>query len=119
MNSSGIYWSGGYFTFKNIIQFYNVNGLTISPFKRNLTIRFNNYLKMEFNSLYWFTFPGFVLCSGGLYIGLGLLRTFYLDGSLAFKPTVLTVILTVIGAGMTFTGILLHSISGLLRYLRE
>jgi hypothetical protein len=116
---SGIYWPGGYFTFKNIIQFYNVKGLTRSPFKHNLTVRFDNFLKMEFNSLYWFTFPGFVLYSGGLYIGLDLLRTFSLGGSLAFWPTVLMVILTLIGTGMTFTGILLHSISGLLRHIRE
>jgi len=74
---------------------------------------------MEFNPLYWFTLPGFVLFSVGLYIGLDLLRTFYLGGSLAFGPTFLMVILTIIGTGMTFTGILLHSISGLMRYLRE
>jgi len=74
---------------------------------------------MKFNPLYWFTLPGFVLCSIGLYIGLDLLRTFYLGGSLAFRPTVLMVILTIIGTGMTFTGILLHAISGLLRHLRE
>ncbi|WP_292390763.1 hypothetical protein [Methanosarcina sp. UBA5] len=74
---------------------------------------------MEFNPLYWFTLPGFVLCSGGLYIGLDLLQTFCLGGRLAFGPTVLMVILTFIGTGMIFTGILLHSILGLFRYLRE
>ena len=74
---------------------------------------------MEFSPLYWFTLPGFVLCSVGLYVGLDLLQTFYLGGSLTFGPTVLMVILTVIGTGMIFTGILLHAISGLLQYIRE
>jgi hypothetical protein len=73
---------------------------------------------MELNPLYWFL-PGFVLWSGGLYIGLDSLRTFYLGGSLAFGPTVLMVILIIIGTGMTFTGILLHSISGLFKHLQE
>lgn len=119
MNSRDIYWPGGYFTFKNIIQFYNVNSLTKSPLKHSLTVLFYNFKKMEFNPLYWFTLPGFVLCSGGLYIGLYLSRTFYLGGSLPFGPTILMVILTLLGMVMAFTGILLHSISGLFRYLRK
>ena len=96
---------------------YNLNDSTKNPLKYGLAVLFNNFKKMEFNPLYWFTLPGLVLCSGGLYVGLYLLRISYLGGRLPFGPTVLMVLLTVIGMGFAFTGILLHSVSGLLRRL--
>lgn len=96
-----------------------MDGLTKSPLKHGLTVLLNNFKKMEFNPLYWFTLPGFVIFSGGFYIGLFLLRTSYFGGSLAFGPTVLMVMLILLGMSMTFTGILLHSISGLFRHLQE
>jgi hypothetical protein len=74
---------------------------------------------MEFNPLYWFTLPGFVLCSSGVYIALYLSRTFSLDGNLPFGMTVLMVMLMLLGMFMVFTGILLHSISGLFKHLQK
>ncbi|MFY9201992.1 MAG: hypothetical protein WBI78_07875 [Methanosarcina flavescens] len=75
---------------------------------------------MEFNPLYWFVLPGLILCSGGLYIGLYLLQNFFLvDERLPFGPTVLMVVISIVGMEMAFTGILLHSISGLFRHLQE
>jgi hypothetical protein len=74
---------------------------------------------MEFNPLYWFVLPGFVFCSGGLYTGFYLLQNYYLGGRLPFGPTVLMVLLSILGMGMTFTGILLHAISGLFKHLQE
>ncbi|MDR7665104.1 hypothetical protein RG963_04730 [Methanosarcina sp. Z-7115] len=52
-------------------------------------------------------------------MGLSFLQTFYLGESLNFGPTVLMVLLTFVGIGMAFTGILLNSISGLFRHLKE
>ncbi|WP_292371472.1 MULTISPECIES: hypothetical protein [unclassified Methanosarcina] len=105
--------------FKYIIQFYNMKGLTKCPLKQGLVYLISNFEKVKFNPLYWFTLPGSILWSGGLYIGFCLLRTYSLGESLAFGPTVLMVMSSFIGMGMTFTGILLHSISGLLRHLHE
>jgi hypothetical protein len=95
-----------------------MNSLAKSPLKDSLTTLSNNFRKMEFNPLYWLTLPGFVLFSGGLYIGLYLSRTFHLGRNLPFEPTVLMVMMILLGTFMTFTGILLHSLSGLFRYLQ-
>ncbi|WP_235271161.1 hypothetical protein [Methanosarcina mazei] len=51
-------------------------------------------------------------------MGLTFLRNFYLGGSLEFGPTVLMILLTIVGVFMSFTGVLLHSIAGLLMHLK-
>ena len=68
--------------------------------------------------LYYFTIPGMVLAAVGVGMGLDFLRTFYLGGSLAFGPTLLMIILTIVGSFMALTGILLHSMSRLIRECR-
>ena len=106
--------------FKNIIQLYNVNGLAKSPLKHSLAVLLNIFKEIEFNKpLYYFTLPGIVLSSSGLYIGFYLLQTLNLGGSLAFWPAVFVVLLTLLGMSMAFTGILLHLISGLFRHLQD
>jgi len=44
-------------------------------------------------------------------MGLDFLRTFYLGGSLSFGPTLVMILLTLVGAFRTITEIILHSIS--------
>lgn len=66
--------------------------------------------------LYCLTLPGFVFVAGGVHIGLNLLEDFYFSGSFEFQPTALMLLLTIVGTLMTFTGILLHSIAGLIMY---
>ena len=61
--------------------------------------------------LYYFTVPGIVMAAVGVGLGLEFLRTFYLGGSLAFGPTLVMILLTLVGAFMALTGIILHSIS--------
>ena len=61
--------------------------------------------------LYYFTVPGTVMAVFGLGLGLSFLRDFYLGQGLSFGPTLLMIMLTVLGTFMTFTGIILHSIS--------
>jgi hypothetical protein len=71
---------------------------------------------MEFNRpLFYFTLPGAFLGIGGLYMGARSLQTFASGGSLFFGPTMLMVMLIVVGSFMTLTGILLHSLSVILR----
>lgn len=93
---------------------YDVDCSTEHPIKHGLTVLLNIFKDMEFNKpLYYFSMPGLLLVMLGLYMGFGFLRTFYLGGNLNFGPTVLMILLTLIGTFMVFTGIMLHSIAGL------
>ena len=75
---------------------------------------------MELNRpLFYFTVPGMVMGIVGLFLGLSFLRTFYLGGSLMFGPTLLMIMLTVVGTFMSFTGIILHSMSRLINESRR
>lgn len=64
--------------------------------------------------LYYFTVPGMVIGGIGIYLGLNLLQDFYLGTSLAFGPTLLMILLTLVGCFMAFSGIILHSMSRLI-----
>ena len=98
---------------------YDVDGSTENPVRHGLTVLLKIFKDMEYNKpLYYFTLPGFVLGAVGLYMGLSFLRVFYLGGSLNFGPTMLMILLTIVGVFMSFTGVLLHSIAGLLMHLK-
>lgn len=100
-----------------MIRVYGVVGSTKNPLKHGLAVLSRIFNDMEFNNpLYYFTLPGFILGTGGVYMGLDFVQTFYLDGTFNFGSTVLMVLLTLIGTFMAFMGILLHSIAGLIRY---
>jgi glycosyltransferase involved in cell wall biosynthesis len=64
--------------------------------------------------LYYFTVPGVILAIVGIVMGLGFLSRFYHGGSLSFGPTLLMILLTLVGSFMVFTGIILHSLSNLI-----
>ncbi|PWB51232.1 MAG: dolichyl-phosphate mannose synthase [Candidatus Methanoperedenaceae archaeon] len=64
--------------------------------------------------LYYFTIPGMVISIIGLAMGLNFLHNFYLGGRMMYGPTLLMMILTLMGIFMSFTGIILHSMSRLL-----
>jgi glycosyltransferase involved in cell wall biosynthesis len=61
--------------------------------------------------LYYFTVPGILLAAVGVGMGLDFLRVFYHGGSLAYGPTLLMILLTLVGSFLAMTGIILHSIS--------
>lgn len=98
---------------------YDVDGSTENPIKHGLTVLLKIIKDMEYNKpLYYFTLPGFILAVVGLYMGVTFLRTFYLGENLNFGPTVLMILLTLVGVFMSFTGVLLHSIAGLIMQLK-
>ena len=98
---------------------YDVDGSTENPLKHGLTVLLKIIKDMEYNKpLYYFTLPGFLLGVGGFYMGLNFLRNFFLGGGLNFGPTMLMILLTLVGVFMSFTGILLHSISCLIMHLK-
>lgn len=98
---------------------YDVDGSTENPVRHGLTVLLKIIKDMEYNKpLYYFTMPGLIFAVVGLYMGLTFLRTFYLGGNLDFGPTMLMILLTLVGFFMSFTGVLLHSIAGLIMHLK-
>lgn len=82
------------------------------PFIHGPRVLFRILKDMEYRRpLYYFTVPGMIMASIGLLMGLKFLQDYYLGGYLRFGPTLLMVMLTIIGAFMVFTGIILHAIS--------
>ncbi len=95
---------------------YDVDCSSENPVRHGVGVLVRVLKDMEFNKpLYYFTVPGLVMTVFGLILGLGFLRDFYLGASLNFGPTILMIMITLIGTFMTFTGMMLHSISRLIR----
>lgn len=94
---------------------YDVNGSTENPVSHGVKILVKVLHDMELNRpLYYFTAPGIIFSVAGLWMGLSFLQEFYLGASLQFGPTLLMILLTILGCFMALTGIILHSISRLL-----
>jgi glycosyltransferase involved in cell wall biosynthesis len=94
---------------------YDVDCSTEHPLKHGILVLSKVLQNMEFNRpLFYFSVPGLILAAIGLGMGLNFLRDFYHGGSLYFGPTLLMVLLTLMGSFMTLTGIMLHSISRLI-----
>jgi len=71
---------------------------------------------IEFNRLlYYLTVPGSALGVGGLIMGATFLHEFIQGKSLFFGPTMLMVLCIVVGMFMALMGIMLHSVSTILR----
>lgn len=82
------------------------------PFIHGPRVLFTILKDMEYRRpLYYFTVPGMVMASTGFLMGLKFLQDYFFGGYLRFGPTLLMVMLTIIGTFMVFTGIILHAIS--------
>ncbi|HWQ20735.1 MAG TPA: glycosyltransferase family 2 protein [Methanotrichaceae archaeon] len=91
---------------------------THNPVSHGARVFFALLQDMELRKpLYYFTLPGLISATIGLGMGLEFLRTFYHGGTLSFGPTLLMALLTLVGSFMAFTGIILHSISRLIKHL--
>jgi glycosyltransferase involved in cell wall biosynthesis len=95
---------------------YDVDCSTEHPIKHGLEVLMMVLRDIEFNKpLYYLTVPGTVLGIGGLIMGTYFLQEFSIGKGLYFGPTVLMILFIVVGSFMALTGILLHSISSILR----
>jgi len=95
---------------------YDVDCSTVNPIKHGLGVLVMVLKDIEFNRpLYYLTAPGIVLGAGGLVMGAYFLNNFNLGRGLDFGPTMLMLLLIIVGAFMALTGILLHSMSTVLR----
>jgi hypothetical protein len=102
---------------QNAIQLGHVNRSIKNPLRDFTTVILNIFSNMEVNKpLYYFTLPGFILGTSGLYMTLECVQTFQPEGVFNIEYAVLMVLLTFVGSLMAFTGVLLHSIAGLIRH---
>jgi glycosyltransferase involved in cell wall biosynthesis len=69
--------------------------------------------------LFYFTFPGVVMASVGILMGLQFLSAFHDGGVFEYGPTLMMILLTMIGSFLTLTGIILHAISKIMYEYRE
>jgi hypothetical protein len=94
---------------------YDVKGSTEHPVSHGVRVLVKVLHDMELNRpLYYFTVPGIIFAAIGIGLGLTFLREFFHGGSLHFGPTLLMILLTLIGSFMALTGIILHTISRLM-----
>jgi glycosyltransferase involved in cell wall biosynthesis len=99
---------------------YDVDCSTISPIKHGLGVLLTVLKDVEFNRpLFYLTLPGIILGISGLVMGAKFLQEFSMGKGLYFGPTILMVLLVVVGSFMVLTGILLHSISSILKDSRH
>jgi glycosyltransferase involved in cell wall biosynthesis len=95
---------------------YDVDCSTENPISHGFGVLVKILKDMEFKRpLYYFTLSGIVIGAIGVYMGLTFLQTFYQGGSLNFGPTMVMILLTLIGTFMAFTGIMLDSMARLMK----
>jgi len=94
---------------------YDVDCSTENPVSHGVRVLVKILHDMELRRpLYYFTLPGLILAAVGIGMGLGFLRDFYHGGALHFGPTLLMIMLTLVGSFSAMTGVILHSISRLI-----
>ena len=99
---------------------YDVKCSTENPVSHGVKILVKVLQDMELNRpLYYFTAPGIVFSIAGIWMGLSFLQEFYRGASLQFGPTLLMILLTLLGSFMALTGIILHSISRMLMGVKK
>lgn len=94
---------------------YDVDGSSENPIAHGVRVLVKVLQDMEYKRpLYYFTAPGIGLSSVGIVMGLNFLRIFYHGGSLYYGPVLFMILITLLGCFMAMTGIILHSISGMI-----
>ena len=95
---------------------YDVGCSTKKPIQHGLEVLIRILKDMEFNRpLFYFTAPGVSFGIVGLYMGAHSLEAFSMGRGLYFGPTMLMILLIIVGCFMSLIGILLHSIAAILR----
>ena len=94
---------------------YDVGKSSENPVSHGVRILIRVLHDMELRRpLYYFTVPGLLMAGAGILMGLNFLSVFARGGSLMYGPTLLMVLITLVGSFMAMTGVILHSISRLI-----
>ena len=95
---------------------YDVNGSTLNPIHHGISVLLKILNNIEYKKpLVYFTIPGIFLSLTGLAIGLYFLQQFTEGKGVHLGPTALMILMTLVGIYLTFTGIILHTISTLFK----
>ena len=98
---------------------YDVECSTLNPIKHGFEVFAKILRAIELEKpLFCFTVPGTLLVIAGLSTGAYFLHVFISGGNLYFGPTILMVLLTVVGSFLALIGILLHSMSTIIRDIK-
>ncbi len=82
---------------------------TESPVSHGVRVLLNLLRDMEIRRpLYYFTLPGMAMAAVGIGMGADFLRQFYHAEPLNYDPTLLMILLMLVGSFMAFAGIILH-----------
>ena len=99
---------------------YDVGRPKTHPIHHGLRVLVKVLHDMELRRpLYYFVLPGLALLTIGVTTGLGFLDAFSHGETLPFGPTLMIVLVTLVGVFMAFTGIILHSMSKLLHEFKK
>jgi glycosyltransferase involved in cell wall biosynthesis len=90
---------------------YDLDGSTKKPVGHGLGVMFSilKYLEVQ-HSLLFFGVPGLILFVAGLIVGLNVFVSYRSSGFLPFGPTIIMVMLLVIGMLSGMTGLILHAV---------
>lgn len=91
---------------------YDVDGSSENPVVHGLRVLFNVLHDMQLRKpLIYFTVPGSLMAGAGILMALEFLRTFANSGSLQYGPTLLMILLIMLGSFLALTGMILHILS--------
>jgi glycosyltransferase involved in cell wall biosynthesis len=94
---------------------YDVDGSKKNPITHGLGVLFDIIREMKFHKpIYYYTFPGFFLIVLGLILSSIFITDYLIGRSHSLTPTTFAVLLTIIGTFISFTGIILQSVSGMI-----
>ena len=83
-----------------------------NPFQHGLSVLVRLLQDMEFNRpLYYFTLPGIIMMFIGLILGANFFHLYLARIMTSLLPTTLAALITILGAFIAFTGLILHSVS--------
>jgi len=90
-----------------------------NPVKHGVTVLLRIIRDMEFNRpLYYFGLPGFIMVLIGITFSLKYFNDYLSGTSITLLPTALAALLTIFGSFISFTGLILHSISRMIKRTR-
>jgi glycosyltransferase involved in cell wall biosynthesis len=91
-----------------------------NPLSHGFNVLMRLLHEMEFNRpLYYFTLPGIIMIIIGLILGLNYFSKYLAGITDAIFPTALAVLITILGAFIAFTGVLLHTMSRMIKNRRK
>ena len=96
------------------------HGQKVTPKKNTITDGVKVLLKilqdMQYNRpLFYFAIPGIIMLILGIIFCLIYFNDYRIGKSISLLPTALAALVTILGAFITFTGLILHSVSQLIR----